>query len=373
LEVYIAMSQPKRPTGHLQVKIDKNGRTRSFWAFWRDRNDRKGGRCLGPAHVRDSGRRTARGAVIWRAGHGPKPSPEYLTPKEAQACLETILEELRTAVEVDQASEHTLQQAVEGWLAERKGERGLKRSTIAGYEDMFERLYRDLGADTPVRALADGRLRAYFVEFKAYRVLSEKKAREAQAEGKNVQRLTIERITAQPPESQAVEVATKDEAVRLADELPGTWKHRRRGCYRVVPLDAQRPRRVSRATATELQGEGWIVKRRKTKPWMLVTPAAAQTRNTYRDILAASLDYAVREGWLDANLWLRSSARADATITSASCVATTSTTPTRSTSSSSTPQVCSRKRSGCAEPTQAFVCPVRRWDCDGAPSTSTRA
>jgi integrase len=38
-----------------------------------------------------------------------------------------------------------------------------------------------------------------------------------------------------------------------------------------------------------------------TKPWMLVTPAAAQTRNTYRDILAASLDYAVREGWLDAN------------------------------------------------------------------------
>jgi integrase len=50
-----------------------------------------------------------------------------------------------------------------------------------------------------------------------------------------------------------------------------------------------------------LQDEGWIVKRRTTKPWMLVTPAAAQTRNTYRDILAASLDYAVREGWLDSN------------------------------------------------------------------------
>jgi hypothetical protein len=36
------MSQSKRPTGHLQVKTDKNGRTRSFWAFWRDRNGRKG-------------------------------------------------------------------------------------------------------------------------------------------------------------------------------------------------------------------------------------------------------------------------------------------------------------------------------------------
>ncbi len=295
------MNHSKRPTGHLQVKIDKNGRTRSFWAFWRDRDDKKGGRRLGPAHVRDSGRQTARGAVIWRAGHGPKPSPEYLTPKEAQACLETIVEELRTAAEVDRAPEHTLQQAVEGWLTERNGERGLKRSTIAGYEDMFERLFRDLGADTPVRSLADGRLRAYFADFKSYRVLSEKKAREARAEGKSVQQLTIERWTAQPADSQAVEVTTKDEAVRLADELPGTWKHRRRGAYRVVPLDSQRPRRVSWATAMALQAEGWIVTRRTTKPWMLVTPAAVQTRNTYRDILAASLDYAVRERWLDAN------------------------------------------------------------------------
>jgi integrase len=295
------MSQTKRPTGHLQVKLDKNGRTRSFWAFWHDRHGRKGRRCLGPAHVRDAGRRTARGAVVWRAGHGPKPSPEYLTPKEAQVRLETILEELRAAAEVEQVAERTLQQAVEGWLAERKGERGLKRSTVAGYEDMFERMFRDLGAETPVRSLADGRTRAYFADFMSYRVLSEAKARDALAEGKNVQQLTIERWTAQPADSQAIEVATKDEAVRLADELPGTWKHRRRGCYRVIPLDAQRPRRVSRATATALESEGWIVKRRTTRPWMLVTPAAAQTRNTYRDILAASLDYAVREGWIDAN------------------------------------------------------------------------
>jgi integrase len=301
LGVYTGMSQTKRPTGHLQVKLDKNGRTRSFWAFWRDRQGRKGGRCLGPAHVRDSGRRTPRGAVVWRAGHGPKPGSGYLTPKDAEARLEAMLEELRAATEVEAVVERTLQQAVEGWLAERKGERGLKRSTVAGYEDMFERMFRDLGAETPVRSLADGRLRAYFADFMSYRVLSEAKARDALAEGKNVQQLTIERWTAQPADSQAIEVATKDEAVRLADELPGTWKHRRRGCYRVVPLDAQRPRRVSRATAMALQSEGWIVKRRTTRPWMLVTPAAAQTRNTYRDILAASLDYAVREGWLDAN------------------------------------------------------------------------
>ena len=33
LEVYTGMSQTTRPTGHLQVKTDKNGRGRSFWAF----------------------------------------------------------------------------------------------------------------------------------------------------------------------------------------------------------------------------------------------------------------------------------------------------------------------------------------------------
>jgi hypothetical protein len=121
---------------------------------------------------------------------------------------------------------------------------------------MFERMFRDLGAETPVRSLADERLRAYFADFRSYRVLSEAKAREALANGRSVQQLTIERWAAQPAESQAIEVATKEEAVWLADELPGTWKHRRRDCYRVVPLDAQRPRRVSRVTATELQAAG---------------------------------------------------------------------------------------------------------------------
>jgi hypothetical protein len=35
-----------RPRGHLQVKLDANGRTRAFWAFWREQNDQKRGRRL---------------------------------------------------------------------------------------------------------------------------------------------------------------------------------------------------------------------------------------------------------------------------------------------------------------------------------------
>lgn len=34
---------------------------------------------------------------------------------------------------------------------------------------------------------------------------------------------------------------------------------------------------------------------------MLRTPAAPQTRNKYRDILAAALDYAVGQGWIESN------------------------------------------------------------------------
>ena len=41
--------------------------------------------------------------------------------------------------------------------------------------------------------------------------------------------------------------------------------------------------------------------RRKKRLWMLVAPAAAQTRNEYRDIFAACLNYAVRQRWIPAN------------------------------------------------------------------------
>jgi integrase len=292
-----------RPTGHLQVKLDRNGHTRSFWAFWRDQNDDRGGCRLGPAHVRDSGRRSPRGATVWRAGHGPRPTPEHLTPKDAEARLEEILRALEGKAEVAAAEQRqgTLAHSIRGWVAERERDKGLKRSTLAGYNAMFERLYRDLGADTPVRDFADGRLRDYFDDFKSYGLCGEKSAKEALAEGKDARRVEAERWTAQPPGSAAVEVATKAEAVRLAAELPGTWKHRRRGAYRVVPLNARRPKCVTFERAQALEAEGWIIARRKIKLWMLVTPAAAGTRNQYRDILSACLDYAVRRRWLDVN------------------------------------------------------------------------
>jgi integrase len=285
------------PTGHTQVKADSKGR-RSYYAYWTDA-DGKHGKRLGPAHVKDSGRRTPRGAVIWRAGDGPKPTAEHLTPKEAAARLQAIL---ATALRiVDLRPECTLQQAVDGWIAARSTQRGLKRSTTMDYEDLFERLYRDLGADTPVDEFAQEQLEDYFATFEAQRVLGSARAERAKAAGDVVREVTIERWIARPPGAEPVEVATKQEAVRLAAQLGGTWKHRRRGAYRVVPTGHQRARRVTRAQAETLRDQGWHVERRSHTRMLLCAPAAPQTRNKYRDLLAAVLDYARRQGWLDAN------------------------------------------------------------------------
>jgi integrase len=297
------MSRHSSPTGHLQVTQEGSNGQRVYRALWRDADGVGGAKSLGPAHVRDSGRRTPRGATIWRAGDGPRPTPEHLTPKDAQEQLDAILSELAGDIEErDEASQlHTLFDATQGWVAERHRDKDLKRATLTGYEVMFERLYRDLGAQTPLQDFLDGRLRGYFDDFPSYKVISEKTATRARADGKNVELVEVERWTAQPHDSLPVDVATKDEAVRIADELPGTWHHLRRGAYRVVPLNAQRAKSVTYAKAKELEADGWIVARRKKRLWMLVAPAAAQTRNEYRDIFSACLNYAVRQRWIPAN------------------------------------------------------------------------
>ncbi len=296
------MSTTGKPRGHLQVKGGKNGRGRTFHAFWWDAEG-KHGRCLGPAHVRDTGRRTARKAVIWRAGDGPKPTPEHVTPKEAEDLLDDILREAEASAQTarKQRETHTLRETLEGWVAERTTNSGLKASTLHGYDTLFGRMYRDFGADTPVDEIAAKGLVSYFEELTALKALGNKAAQAAIAEGREVVQVDIPSWTAQPPGSQAVEVATKAEALQLADAMPGTWKHRRRGAYRVVPLNAPRAKRVPCATAQTLKAQGWVVRSRTTTRWVEHTPPSAATFNRYRDIFGAALDYAVRRKWIDAN------------------------------------------------------------------------
>ena len=104
---------------------------------------------------------------------------------------------------------------------------------------------------------------------------------------------------AQPPGTEPITVTTRGEAVRQAREVGGSWKHSGPNAYTVRRPGALRPRRVSWTTAQTLQAEGWTVSRRATRRWVQRTSAAPQTRNKYRDILAAILDHAIRQGWLE--------------------------------------------------------------------------
>jgi integrase len=285
------------PTGHLQVK-PRTGR-RSYYAYWTDADGLHGKR-LGLAHVKDSGRRTKRNATIWRAGDGPKPSPDHLTPKEARAALDEILA-AAPRVPAEVPTSHNLRDALEQSTEQRIRDGLLKRSTIGNHDAINERLCRDLGGDTPVAKLSERALRRYFENLEAHRCVSAATAAKRAEQGARVRETATLCWTVQPASSVPVEVATKAEAVRVASDLGGRWKHTAPGVYRVTPPNAVRAKRVRRLEGLRLQQAGWIMRPRTTKRWVVVEAADPQTRNKYRDHLSAALDYAVREGWLPTN------------------------------------------------------------------------
>jgi integrase len=288
------------PSGHLQVKPDRNGRGRSYWAFWTDA-DGKHGRRLGPAHVKDSGRRTARGAIVWRAGDGSKPSAEHLVPKQAAVLLDAILRDAPREVRESGGEELTLAAAYEGMLAAKQRDQGLKRTTTADYDWMAERLFRELGGESPVAAIGAAIVIELFDDLRAERVIGAARAEHEQVAGKDVRQISTTALYAWPPGTRPVEVATKQEAVRVAEERGWTWKHRRRGVYRVTPVGAQRPRRIRRGDAAGLREQGWDVELVEREQRVLSEPASIQTHRKYRDFLNAIFDWAIAQRAMDDN------------------------------------------------------------------------
>lgn len=143
--------------GHVVVNERKDGR--AFVANYMTAAGKKARKVLGPAWVRDSGRRTPRGAIIWRVGDGPCPEG-YLTPKTAQTRLNELLaaERARPQTAVKNHG-RTLQDAVDEWLQHRTQERRLKPSTLASYRnDAARYMLEPLGATTPLRLLTQDRL-----------------------------------------------------------------------------------------------------------------------------------------------------------------------------------------------------------------------
>jgi hypothetical protein len=143
-------------SGHLQVQGPKGARR---WdAFWRDAQGKKHRKTLGPAHIKDSGTRTPRGAIIWRAATGPKPSSAHLTPKDATALLDELLADARRAPVDPRRSRRSATRGASG-SATSSFDRHRKPSTVRDYASQTRRyLLDEFGADLPLSELTTERI-----------------------------------------------------------------------------------------------------------------------------------------------------------------------------------------------------------------------
>lgn len=147
-----------RVTGHLQVR--ERGGARQWQARVTDRDGRERTRVLGRAHVKDTGKRTPRGAIVWRSANGPCP-PGHLTPKAAEDALAALLEEVRAlpraprVVEAEQqAKVPTFGSAVDGYLLYLRAEKRRKHSTVQDAKNVANAvLLPHFGRDTPLYSI----------------------------------------------------------------------------------------------------------------------------------------------------------------------------------------------------------------------------
>jgi hypothetical protein len=138
----------RRITGHLQVRGERGARR--YLAKWVDADGAKRTTTLGPAHVKDSGRRTPRGAVIWRAGDGPCPDG-HLTPRAAEDALAALLERERLAAAIRPVRAVTYGGAADAWLDYLRDEKRRKGSTLEDARAVARRhLLPHFGAKTPI-------------------------------------------------------------------------------------------------------------------------------------------------------------------------------------------------------------------------------
>lgn len=146
-------------SGHLIVDSKMRKGARVYVAKYMTAAGKPTRKILGEAWVKDSGRKTPRGAVIWRAADGSCPEG-LLTPKAAQMLLDDLLAAERGRPRtVARHHARTLTDAVEAWLDHREHEKRLKPSTLTSYRnDAKQYLYAHLGADLPLRRVTEAKV-----------------------------------------------------------------------------------------------------------------------------------------------------------------------------------------------------------------------
>jgi len=135
-----------RVTGHLTIEDrDKTGRV--WVAAWTSGDGRRRRKLLAPAWVKDSGRKTPRGAVVWRVKDGSAPHGT-LTPAGAQEALDKLLEaERKKKLHRPAQAGKTFGEAGEAFVrhaASVGGKRGeVSPSTLRGYQSILRALAPD--------------------------------------------------------------------------------------------------------------------------------------------------------------------------------------------------------------------------------------
>src|SRR5512133_1508917 len=148
-----------RPSGHLQVRGTRG--QRAWYALWRDGDGRHKKR-LGPAHVRESGRRRPRGAIVWRAADGPKPDATCRSPAPAEDELQKLRAEAPrepTDPRHKRDQDRTFAEACDAWLDNVEHEKALRPSTVRDYRNAVGcYLLPEFGATTLLRTIDTRRI-----------------------------------------------------------------------------------------------------------------------------------------------------------------------------------------------------------------------
>ena len=152
--------QGRRITG--TVRVEERVRGRVWVAAFTQADGSKTRRTLGPAWVKDSGRRTARGAVVWRAADGPRPDARFLGPREATDALEALLAAERAKPGGRRTVKgKTFGDACGAWLAHAERVDGVQDTTLRGYRVIASKLQAEFGSDTPLRQITAVRVERF--------------------------------------------------------------------------------------------------------------------------------------------------------------------------------------------------------------------
>ena len=149
-----------RITGNLRVEERAKGRV---WVVAYVKADgAKTRKTLGPAWVKDSGRRTARGAVVWRAASGPKPDHTYLTPVDAEEALHALVAAERAKpLSSRRLRGKTFGEAASAWLSHVESFNGVEATTLRNYRVIVAKLHGEFPEGLALSKIGAQRVGAY--------------------------------------------------------------------------------------------------------------------------------------------------------------------------------------------------------------------